>query len=334
MQLESQRAQDYRVHTSALEMDESLHIRTLGDTGLTIKPRALFHDQLAEKTGIPLTYYRRMQAEEPGLLRTNVNRWLHKAPEKRLVRTFRPTDGLSEGRAFLGGSYRPLDNVDLLTALVPPLLNSGLTVRSSQLTETRIYLQLVTDRLTAEVKKGDVVNLGLVVSNSEVGRGALSIQVLLYRLACLNGLVISEDLPTFRRVHIGAEFKADDAILSEETRRTRDAAIWLQARDVISAAVSQTTLDKVVERMQGIARVELANPEKAVELVAKKFDLVEDERNSVMKNLISGADISQWGLVNAVTALANTVPSYDRAVDIESIGGRVAALPANVFGNN
>jgi hypothetical protein len=102
----------------------------------------------------------------------------------------------------------------------------------------------------------------------------------------------------------------------------------------MAAAISQATLDKITDRLNVIAGVELQNPEKAVELVAEKFDLVEDERAAIMKNLISGGDVSQWGLTNAVTALANDVASYDRAVELETIGGKVAGLSANQFGNN
>jgi hypothetical protein len=196
-------------------------------------------------------------------------------------------------------------------------------------------MQLVTDKITAEVKRGDAVQLGLVVSNSEVGSGALSIQLLVYRLVCTNGLIMpAEDLPGFRAVHLGRGFEGDQSVLREETRRLTDAAIWNQARDVITAAVSQASLDNMVRKLQGIAQVRLQDPEKAVELVAKRYDLAEDERKGVMANLIAGADVSQWGLVNAVTSLANTAVNYDRAIELETIGGKVASIPANTFGLN
>ncbi len=48
---------------------------------------------------------------------------------------------------------------------------------------------------------------------------------------------------------------------------------------------------------------------------------------AVLRNLITGGDISQFGLVQAVTATANTLPSYDRATDFEAFGGQVLVLP-------
>lgn len=46
-----------------------------------------------------------------------------------------------------------------------------------------------------EVRKGDIVQAGVMISNSEVGLGAVSIQPLVYRLVCTNNsdvLVISD----------------------------------------------------------------------------------------------------------------------------------------------
>lgn len=350
-------ARDYRMPQSVLTMGDDLTLRTEARGELTpalaIEPNGLMHTQLAERVGIPARYYEKMRTEAPGLLARNVNEWLRKdGNAKRFVRTAAApvvgdavtlTDrgGKLTGRAFLGGTYRPLDNYDMMAAVMPPLLDSGLAVHSSEITEERLYIQLVTDKLTSRVitphvhqKIDDIVQLGLVVKNSEVGCGALSIQVLVYRLVCTNGLVLPEDMPGFKQVHLGKAFDLDEKGLTDETRRLRDATIWSAARDYIRAAVSQTTLDKVVERLNGIAAVKLEEPEQAVELVADRFGLVEQERDLVMKNLITGGDVSQWGLTNAVTAAANVAASYDRAVDLETIGGKVAALSPKLFGAN
>ena len=61
-------------------------------------------------------------------------------------------------------------------------------------------------------------------------------------------------------------------------------------------------------------------------LTGSQFGLHEDERASVLRHLIEGADLSLWGLSNAITATAQTVASYDRATELESIGGRCFSL--------
>jgi hypothetical protein len=341
------RVRDYRLPQKFLRMlPGDLTIRTDPDqteTKLVIKPSRLMHDQLAERLGIPARYYQKMLNETPTLLTANVNEWLTRGNgEKRLIRTYEDHHDLPlNGRAFLGGTYRPLDNYDLMTALVPPMLAAGVKVVSSEVTDSKLYIQAVAQDIKSRVvvpgthnRIDDVLNIGLIATNSEVGGGALTIRALVFRQVCSNGLVISEDLPGFKQVHIGRADVDGDEHLSQQSKTLRDAAIWSKAQDVIKAAISQATLDKITERLNAIAGVTLADPQKAVELVAERFDLVEDERAAVMRNLISGGDVSQWGLTNAVTALANDVASYDRAVELETIGGKVAGLPAQLFGNN
>ena len=46
----------------------------------------------------------------------------------------------------------------------------------------------------------------------------------------------------------------------------------------------------------------------------------------MLKHLIQGGDLSAWGLGNAVTRAAQDVASYDRATEMESIGGKVIEL--------
>lgn len=338
-------ARDYRAPQNAITMGDDLNLSALNGN-IRIKPSELMHNQLAEKLGVPVKYYNRMASEAPALLRSNVNEWLGRSSDKRFIRTLADHESngsgsLLTGRAFLGNGYKPLDNYDMLDALLPALSGAGLALKSSEVTEKRLYMQMVTEKIEARVNgiRGGVddrVQLGLVVSNSEVGCGALSIQVLVYRLVCTNGMVVGDDMPGFRKVHVGATLSRgeDAAVFTDATKRLTDAAVWAQAKDAITAAVSQTNLDKIVERLNGIATVKLANPEGAVELVAKKFDLLETERNGVMANLIAGGDVTQWGLTNAVTALANEIGSYDRAIELETIGGKVAAMGSHLFGSN
>jgi hypothetical protein len=72
---------------------------------------------------------------------------------------------------------------------------------SVELTETRMYLKCITSRLTYEMAPGDVVQAGVVISNSEVGQGTLSVQPLLYRLVCRNGLIAADR--SLRKTHVG-----------------------------------------------------------------------------------------------------------------------------------
>jgi len=43
--------------------------------------------------------------------------------------------------------------------------------------------------------------------------------------------------------------------------------------------------------------------------------------------VIAGGDMSGYGLVNAVTHYAQYVEDYDRATDLEALGGKLIDLP-------
>ena len=69
----------------------------------------------------------------------------------------------------------------------------GCEIASCDVTETHLYLKVINKTMKTEIVPGDIVQAGFVVSNSEIGLGALKVEPLVYRLVCKNGL-ISKDL--------------------------------------------------------------------------------------------------------------------------------------------
>ena len=105
-----------------------------------------------------------------------------------MVRTI---DGTA--RAFLSNRYRRIDNLDIAGIVLPVLQEmEGMHFESCQLTDSRMYIKVVNTRLEAEVVPGDIVQSGIIISNSEVGLGSVSIQPLVYRLVCSNGMVVND----------------------------------------------------------------------------------------------------------------------------------------------
>ena len=65
------------------------------------------------------------------------------------------------------------------------------------------------------------------------------------------------------------------------------------------------------------------NPVEAVEVLGDKYLLNKNERASVLRHFIMDNDFSQFGLVNAVTRASQDVEDYNRATELERIGGTV-----------
>ena len=83
-----------------------------------------------------------------------------------------------------------------------------------------------------------------------------------------------------------------------------------------------------VDKMREATQIPLKHdPVKSVELLADKFQLTENERGDILRQLFMGADNSRYGLVNAVTAASKIAKTYERATDLERIGGEILSLP-------
>jgi len=277
--------------------------------------------QLADRLKIPFTYFERMRTNQPELLDRNVNTWLHREPEQRLIRTL---DG--RARAFLSDRYRRLDNYDLLEHVLPILRElPGARFESMELTEARMYVKVVSPRVEFEIQPGDLVQAGVVISNSEIGQGSLSVQPLVYRLVCSNGLIAPDR--AMRKQHVGRLQEASTeeiTIFRDDTLAAEDKAFYLKVRDVVQAAVSQATFEQTAAKMRATLGIKLTgDPVKAVEVLATRYLLNEQERSGVLRSLIAEADLSGYGLVNAITGYAQQVDDYDRATELEQLGGRL-----------
>jgi len=346
-ELERQRtaARDFRAASKLLrftaghvERDEKGKLLTLGRPTLALEGvddfpiRPLAERQIAEWAGIPAKYYDAMRGS-PGLLEHNVNHWLQERQATRLVRTL---DG--DVRAFLGASYRRLDNYELMTAVAPVLDDEGVQIRSCEVTETRLFVQAVTSRFEGEVRKDDIVQAGVLVRGSEVGHGLISVEGLIFRLVCLNGTVMPD--ASLRKAHVGRTTLTDgveEEMLADSTKALTDAALWAQVRDLTRAVLDESVFQRNLDKLRSAAEATItANPVKVVELASRKVGLSEAERDGVLEHLfrdagvtgVSVGNLTRYDLANAITRTAEDAVSYDRAYDLERIGGQVIELGA------
>ena len=114
---------------------------------------------------------------------------------------------------------------------------------------------------------------------------------------------------------------------SDETMQADDKTVLLKVRDMVRAVVDETKFRAKLAQMQGLTEGKISgDPVKAVEVLAAKVNATEGEKGSILRKLIEGGDLSAWGMVNAVTALAHDATSYDRAVELEAMGGGLIDL--------
>ncbi|MBR4903888.1 MAG: DUF932 domain-containing protein [Selenomonadaceae bacterium] len=324
--------QDFLADTRSLEMESdsygSMLNLSLEGKSLCFSVGETAHQQIAARLNIPFRYYKKMQDESPHLLDQNVNEWFGKNPERRMIRIL---DG--NVRAFLSDRYRRLDNLELCAAVLPVINEmKNSMIESCEVTPTHLYLKVVNRRLKAEVKVGDVVQAGFVVSNSEVGLGSLRVEPLVFRLVCKNGLICKDFAQ--RKYHVGRQVNISDdsayELYSEETLAQDDKTFFLKVQDVVRCAVDEAKFMLTVDKMREATQIPLKHdPVKSVELLADKFQLTENERGDILRQLFMGGDNSRYGLVNAVTAASKIAKTYERATDLERIGGEILSLPVS-----
>lgn len=298
----------------------SLSVST-GDDVMSYVVSDVAHRQIADRLGIPFKYYDRMRLEYPTLLDQNINGWLMKNPEKRMLRTL---DG--KLRAFLSDRYRRLDNLELVDHVLPVIAQmKGCSIESCDITETHLYMKVINRTMKTELTPGDVVQAGFVISNSEIGLGALKVEPLVYRLVCRNGM-ISKDL-AHKKYHAGKQVEDTDnayELYSDETLAADDKAYFLKVQDIVSAAVDEAKFNLTVDKMRSSMNIPTGdNPVKTVEVLGDKYILNKTERATILRHFIMSNDYTAFGLVNAVTRSSQDIDDYNRATELERLGGAI-----------
>lgn len=320
---------DYVAPTKKLRMVNQQLVVSEDAPALDITNHA--HRQIGTWAKVPAKYYDRMQAEAPQLLEQNINHWFSDSKASRMVRTL---DG--NARAFLSDRYRRIDNEDVAETVLPILLEpQEVRIASCEVTDRRLYLKAVFPKVEGEIQKGDVVQAGVIIQNSEIGLGSLSIQPFILRLVCLNGMISNDH--SLSRYHVGRKIEGDGdqayQLFQDTTLQADDKALMMKIRDIVRAASQEATFNQIVEKMREATKgPQIANPVAAVEVLAKNHTLNEREQQSVLENLIKGGDYSRYGVLNAVTATANNHESYDRATEFEGLGGKILDLTKNEWG--
>lgn len=332
MELDRQRSakRDFLLDTRSIIMDTTddgqqltlqnpqQHMNTI------LRVNDIAHGQIGQALGIPAKYYNKMRSENPELLTANVNSWFNQNPAMRMVRTL---DGTA--RAFLSDRYRRIDNYEIAEAVLPIIGDlPDARIESCEVTDERMYIKVVNPRLTTEVTPGDVVQSGILITNSEVGMGSMAIQPLVYRLVCSNGMVVND--AATRRYHIGRGNQAgeDYTLYSNETLAADDRALMLKVQDTVRAAVDQVRFEKVVRMMQDArdAKITSTDIPQMVELAASDYGFTKKESGGILDHLIRDGEFSLYGLSNAVTRAAQDVDSYDRSTEMESIGYTILGM--------
>ncbi|WP_042375620.1 hypothetical protein [Streptacidiphilus neutrinimicus] len=315
----------------------------LGPDGVTLtdqvmRPTSVADEGIAEKLRIPLAYLRRMRAERPSLYDANVNGWLEADQSRKLMlRTFNPgagDGGIGVLRAVLSDSYRRIDSFDVLISALEGVKESGhpIEITGCDLSERRMVVRIESQAVrvrAAELLKGyrspfsgqtgdqcPIVSAGFVLSNSEVGAGAYTITPRITVQVCTNGLTMTKD--AYRAVHIGARMDEGLIRVSEDTNEKHLALIQAQTRDAVATFMDADYVEAKLREIERQAGREVADPAKTIEVIGKKLRFSETVQQSVLNHFIKGGQPTAGGILQAITATAQTLTDADAAYELEA----------------
>jgi hypothetical protein len=297
----------------------------IGNGGETIgqfKINGHAHGQLAEHFKVDKRYYDRME-QVPGLRAYNMNRWLEREPEAHTIRTYGGAAPVI--RAFLSDTFRTFDNMVILEAFLPVVADMAGAdgyknlIQVSSITDRRLYIQVRFPNLEGEIRRGDPVQYGLTITNSEVGVGAVNVEEMIWILSCMNGAVAESLL---RRRHVGRSIDPGDEgvrnIYSSETIAADIKTFQLRFRDILKSALTTENFAKQIGRFKTAAEQEITGTvQNVVENVTVRYGFNENERFSILDRVIKSGDLSLWGIAQGATAMSQEIENYDRQYEIE-----------------
>ena len=302
--------------------------------------------QIATHAGIDTRTARRLQSNYPREFDNLTNAIWQKEPTRRMVRTHLASDPMGSStdgtvRAFVSDKFKTFDNVNLLEACLPQLIDNPaqFQVVSADVSEKRLYLRLKSlEQLGTGANVGDHMANGIGFGNSEVGAGSVNVHQLFWTLACTNGMQTQNKT---RSSHITSARDGDQwGLLSDDAKNADNHALELKLRDLVGHYSSREAFDDICKQMRmaaldvidGVA----TDVTDVVNNLGKVMQLTKKENSDVLNGLMatigqSGFEqarpLSRATLVNAVTAVAHRADVDD--VDTwQQRGGQVLNMSA------
>ena len=293
-------------------------------TPLSLTPTPWATGQLCQRLGIPTAYFRRCP---PAVQDVQLNYWLHAddgqdgngKEETWLLRGKGATL-----RGLLSERYSPLDNAHLLDSLLP-VLDEQFQVSGFSLTDESLHLRVINPQYAKDIRPNDRLVVGLHLANSEVGARSITIDALVFRLVCANGLVsLVKGKSLLYRRHVGL---GDPATFQH----------------VLGQAVSRALVSGLgfMERLSWTARTYLPRMDETIAALSEEWGLSGATEKRITANLLAepaGDQELLWSLINAITLAAQSL-SPDARYDLEVKAGQLAergftGLASKALGNS
>lgn len=83
--------------------------------------------------------------------------------------------------------------------------------------------------------------------------------------------------------------------------------------------------------MRETTEVKIRNPQRVINNVVEHYRLSEDQKEHILMAFGAEPEADKYGIANAVTRAAQGETSWDKALELERIGGGLITLSADEF---
>lgn len=187
-------------------------------------------------------------------------------------------------------------------------------------------LDRVVDMMKRYGGDGETLWAGFKLKNSEVGDGKFKIVPYAKFRVCFNGLAVEADV--LDQVHLGG--RLDEGVIewSQATQQKQLELVQEMTKDAVgqflSAGYWQAQVDKLAAKAG--RQVPINGVGDRIEKVGKALNFSESEREQIYTHFMLGGQATAGGVMNAVTSVAQTVDSAERADALEAAAVKVLDL--------
>jgi hypothetical protein len=372
------KATDLRVTDSGLiEIREAIP-GSFDQMTTTFEPNDVFIGHVASTLNIGLPFARRMFADRPDVASGMVNGLWHgdatadydphlypADPRNFLFRGYSEADGPAVARALLSDKYLPIDNYDVVTAVLNSIYKSDargqITVASADLTDRKMFVRFLAPQVAVSAAalldgyrnpfESRAVSR---VSTSETGLQDVAQQAArwggdgatlwagfeLSNSEVGDGRFTITPRAQFRvcmnglkitsdlvgQVHLGSKLEVGAVNWSQQTQRRQLELIESMTQDAVTAFLSADYWEGQVDKLSTKAPRTVVDGAATIERISKKVGFTDAERKTIFEHFLIGGQHTAAGVMNAVTSTAQTVPNADRAAELESLAIRALEL--------
>ncbi|MFS0921519.1 DUF932 domain-containing protein [Brevibacillus sp. 179-C 1.1 NHS] len=311
---QAQQKEDFVVPANQVRMRDDGHFtfQTLF-TNATASPATEWaENQMYQKLELPARFMRRCPSD---LRATNFNYFAERLPgeEEWLLRTYRSrSEQLGPMiRGALSKDYSRFDD-DQFLGMIESMIGTEEDHRISYWyrDERGMHLRIVFPDLTRNIGRTlegrpDVHMVGVHLSNSEVGARSVTIQPMVYRLVCSNGLMRwTNDGDVFKQRHI----------------HLREKEMYARVAEAFTSAVKAG--DDMLERALAAKEVKVENPLDFIKTLAKDKKYSQSMTDTITSNYMIEPGDNLFYVMQAMTRAAQTLQG-DARVELEQDAGEL-----------